>query len=90
MKIEAAESFVASYMLEHNGYWVNSATFVCDGSKCSGTVNGKKESLTIRSTVPTSGSIYVDKNGDASIKDYLTFGKYKCVQNKDEITCKKQ
>lgn len=85
----SAETFVVTYMLEHDGEMLTDITFTCDGQMCSTDINGIKEKLDFKGTIPTSGSIYINSNGEASIKEKLIINGFTCAMNNDNVSCKK-
>ena len=87
--LNAAENFYMTYMLENMGDIPGEVDFVCDGKKCATEINGKIKELEFRGTVPTSGSIYLSYDGEASIKDYLVINGYTCAMNNDDVVCEK-
>ena len=87
--IKTTESFVAKYMMEHNGDWNENVTFICNGNNCSGKIKGKEYNLELNGAIPTSGSIYIDKNGSVTIKDELVINGYSCHMSNDDVICSK-
>lgn len=85
----SAETFAVTYMLEHAGEMLTDITFTCDGQMCSTNINGIKEKLDFKGTIPTSGSIYINSNGEASIKENLIINGFTCAMNSDNVSCKK-
>ena len=87
--LESATSYVAEYMLSHQGDWNTSVAFTCDGTKCSAKVDGKEEKLDIKGAIPQSGSIVIDEKQEASIKEELKFKNYKCTSGDyGKVNCK--
>lgn len=81
--LSAAESFTATYMLEHQGDWTGTLTFTCNGTKCS---SGDID-LDIKGTIPKSGTIVLDNNGVATIGTSLQINNYYCSQSGDKVAC---
>lgn len=86
--IRSAEMFVATYMMENNGDMISNVTFKCDGKKCASKINGKEYKIDYKGTIPTSGSIYIDSDGYATIKNTLIINGYNCNMSGDnKVRC---
>ena len=85
--LTAAESYTATYMLEHQGDWAGTLTFTCNGTKCTSGEGSSAIDLDIKGTIPKSGTIVLDNNGVASIGTSLQINNYYCSQNGDKVTC---
>ena len=89
--LEAAESYMATYMLDNHGDFPGTITFTC--SKENGCKSTEPEAtLTFKGTKPTAGTIEVTASGGAKIGDTaLTINGFSCTQsdekNPDIITC---
>ncbi len=94
--LKAAEIALMEYMLDNNGEAIPvndpnvGVIFVCSAEKCSYIPNGKEPiSLNFKGTMPTSGEILLDKEGNASIRKPLVINGYKCTMNNDKVECNK-
>ena len=84
--IKAAESYVATYMMDNQGEWVSSPIiFKCDGSKCES--EDEKATLDFKGTKPSSGSITLGIDGEATISETLKINGFSCNENSDKIVC---
>lgn len=88
--IKAAESYVATYMMEHDGDWVTKdVTFECKSSGCTATVDTKTVTLDFKGTKPTDGTVKLDANGEAKISTPLKINGFTCSQSGDTVSCEK-
>lgn len=89
--LKSAESYVATYMMQHQGDWAGTMVFECDGSKCATKpTEGSSEQpipLDFKGTKPKSGAITLDANGEATISTELQINGFYCNQNGDKVTC---
>ena len=97
--LKAAESYVATYMLDNQGDWMGDVDFVCSSSKgCVATVQvpkadnpSEKESkeitLDFKGTKPTAGTVNLSSQGEATIKSALTINGFTCTQSGDKVSC---
>ena len=88
--IKAAESYVATYMMENQGDWISEdVDFACTADGCKGTVNTKEVTLDFKGTKPSTGTISLNSNGEASIKDKLVINGFNCTSSAGKVTCEK-
>lgn len=90
--IKAAESYVATYMMDNQGDWVTkNVIFECDGSKCESTENvgDAKVTLDFKGTKPSQGKVTLDTNGVATISEALRINGFDCTQSADKVVCDK-
>ena len=91
--IKAAESYVATYMMEHQGDWIStgSVDFDCSSDGCKATKVGDESDVVLdfKGTKPSSGTISLNSNGEASIKDKLVINGFNCTSSAGKVTCEK-
>ena len=88
--LKSAESYVATYMMENQGDWVNSdVDFACTENGCKGTVNTKEVTLDFKGTKPKSGTVTLSNEGIATIKTGapLVINGFSCTQSNDKLDC---
>ncbi len=93
--MESATSFIATYMLDHQGDWETTMTFYCKDKKCcttqDGTANGNHTSdcLEVKGTVPKSGTIKLNADQSVSIDGFLNINGFWCkeVDTKGTVDC---
>ena len=86
--IKAAESYVATYMMENQGDWIDGGIiFTCNAEGvCEGN-DEAKTTLDFKGTKPKSGAITLDSNGEATISTALNINGFSCVMSGDEVEC---
>lgn len=83
--IKAAESYVATYMMENQGDWVTSdVTFTCSNNGCTGTVGTQSVTLDFKGTKPTDGTVTLSTTGEAKITEALVINGFKCSSQTDK------
>lgn len=83
--IKAAESYVATYMMENQGDWVTSdVTFTCSNNGCTGTVGTQSVTLDFKGTKPTDGTVTLSTTGEAKITKALVINGFKCSSQTDK------
>ena len=90
--IKAAESYVATYMMENQGDWISgdeTIIFDCSNGKCESTetVNGSKVTLDFKGTKPKQGIVTLDSDGEAKITTALVINGFSCKQDGDSVDC---
>lgn len=89
--LKSAESYVATYMMENQGDWVNSdVDFACtEKDGCKGTVGTKDVTLDFKGTKPKSGTVTLSSEGVATIKTGapLVINGFSCTQSNDKVDC---
>ena len=90
--LEAAESYMATYLLDNHGDFPSKVVFECSSEGCKSTEpTDLSATLTFKGTKPTGGSIEVTASGGAKIKTDLVINGFNCnhdATNTDVITCK--
>lgn len=83
--IKAAESYVATYMMENQGDWVTSdVPFTCSNTGCTGTVGTQSVTLDFKGTKPTDGIVTLSTTGEAKITKALVINGFKCSSQTDK------
>lgn len=86
--IKAAESYVATYMMENQGDWItDDVAFTCTESGCTGTVDTKSVTLDFKGTKPKSGVVTLGSDGEAKITTALVINGFSCTQSGDTVDC---
>lgn len=85
--IKAAESYVATYMMEHQGDWEGNVTFTCDTNGACKTTDDV--TLDFKGSKPTAGTVTIDANGEAKIGTALKINGFSCSQSGDTVSCEK-
>lgn len=87
--LDAAESYVATYMLTNQGDWVeNDVDFTCSKANgCQATIDSKTVTLEIKGTTPTEGVITLSSTGEATIKTALKINNFSCTQAGSKVEC---
>ena len=83
--LKSAESYVATYMMDHQGDWAGSVTFTFSDSGV--TADPTSASLDFKGTKPTAGVVTLDSNGQATITTGLVINGFTCTQSVDTVTC---
>lgn len=90
--LKAAESYVATYMMDNQGDWISDdVVFSCSSTGCTGTVDGESVTLDFKGTKPEQGSVTLDSNGVASITAALKINGFGCIPDEEDankVECK--
>ena len=86
--IKAAESYVATYMMDHQGEWVSEdITFTCTDGTCTADKEITPKTLDFKGTKPSSGAIKLGVDGEATISTDLKINGFTCKENSGKIVC---
>lgn len=77
--LDSAELYYANQLLDHpdEAIFAKEFTFTTDGNS----------ELDLQGTKPTAGTVSLDDQGNASIKDYLTINNFRCTQSGTTVSC---
>lgn len=86
--LKAAETDAMQYMLDNNGNSIGAIAYTCNGTKCAYTpTTGDERVLDFKGTKPTSGTVELDAQGNATIGTALEINGFSCTKSDDTVTC---
>lgn len=100
--LKSAESYVATYMMDHHGDWSGTTYFKCSSTGCveatkseSGdtyteVTGDNKATLDFNGSKPTEGVVELNSTGEATIVtgNPLKINGFTCTQDDDVVECK--
>ena len=89
--ISAAELWYSNYLLQSGGTSFSSnVTFTCGTGGCEATVEGEKQTLSIKGEAPTGGTVTVQSDGKVITASELKFNNFSCGYSESaKATCEK-
>lgn len=93
--LKAAETDAMQYMLDNNGNSLGTYTYTCTSAGCTGPSVGQDSegkdipgrTLDFKGTKPTSGTVVLDDQGNATIGTALQINGFSCTKSGDTVTC---